>query len=67
MTLKSDVKFKKKTALWSELALSFYPKSDLSFCPEYKTYEFKIYRGVMCHDHEEWCKIWKGMGFPFQH
>ena len=53
MTLKSDVKFKKKTALWSELALSFYPKSDLSFCPEYKTYEFKIYRGVMCHDHEE--------------
>ena len=29
-------------------------------------YEFKIYRGVMCHDHEEWCKIWKGMGFPFQ-
>ena len=21
-------------------------------------YELKIYRGVICHDSEEWCKIW---------
>ena len=21
-------------------------------------YELKIYRGVMCHDNEKWCKIW---------
>ena len=27
-------KIKKKTALWFELALSFYPKTDLSFYPE---------------------------------
>ena len=34
---------------------SFYPKS--------KIYEPKSYRGVMCHDNEEWCKIWKGIDF----
>ena len=21
-------------------------------------YELKVYRGVMCHDNEEWLKIW---------
>ena len=24
-------------------------------------YELKIYRGVMCHDNEEWYKIWRGI------
>ena len=24
-----------------------------SFCPKLKTYELKIYRGVMCYDNEE--------------
>ena len=24
-------------------------------------YELKIYRGVMCHDNEEWSKNWKGI------
>ena len=23
--------------------------------------ELKIYRGVLCHDNEEWCKIWRGI------
>ena len=32
-----------------------------SFCPKYKIYELKIYRGAMCHDSEEWCKIWRGI------
>ena len=29
-------------------------------------YELKIYRGVMCHDNEEWCKIWRGIDLSFQ-
>ena len=37
-----------------------------SFYPKYKMYELKIYRGVMCQDNEEWCKIWKGIDLSFQ-
>ena len=29
-------------------------------------YEFKIYRGVICHDNEEWCKIWRGIDLSVQ-
>ena len=29
-------------------------------------YGFEIYRGVMCHDNEKWCKIWRGINVPFQ-
>ena len=29
-------------------------------------YELKIYREVMCHDNEEWCKNWRRIGFSFQ-
>ena len=29
-------------------------------------YELKIYRGVMIHDNEEWCKIWRGLDFSVQ-
>ena len=30
-------------------------------------YELKIYRGViMCHDNEEWFKIWRGIDLSFQ-
>ena len=32
-----------------------------SFCPKYKMYELKIYRGVMCNDSEEWWEIWGGI------
>ena len=28
-----------------------------------KKYELKIHRGVMSHDNEEWCKIWRGIDF----
>ena len=28
--------------------------------------ELKIYREVMCHDNEEWSKIWGGIDLPFQ-
>ena len=29
-------------------------------------YELKIYRTVLCHDDEEWCKIWRGIHFLVQ-
>ena len=29
-------------------------------------YDFKIYWGVMCHDNEEWCKIWRRIDLSFQ-
>ena len=29
-------------------------------------YELKIYKGVVCHDNEKWCKIWRGIDLSFQ-
>ena len=29
-------------------------------------YELKIYREVMCHENEEWCKIWRRIDFSVQ-
>ena len=29
-------------------------------------YELKIYRGVMCRDNAQWCKVWRGIYLPFQ-
>ena len=37
-----------------------------SFYPKEKMYELKVYRGVMCHDNEEWCKDWKSADVSFQ-
>ena len=31
-----------------------------------KMYELKIYRKVLCHDNEEWCKKWRGIDLPVQ-
>ena len=36
------------------------------FCPKLKIFELKIYRGVMCHENEEWCKNWRGIDFSVQ-
>ena len=30
------------------------------FCRKYIIFEAKKYRGVMCHNTEEWCNIWGG-------
>ena len=38
----------------------------VSFCPILKIYWLKIYRGVMCHNNEEWCKIWRGIDLAVQ-
>ena len=37
-----------------------------SFCLKLKIYEHKIYRGVMCHDNEEWRKNWRGIACQFK-
>ena len=37
-----------------------------SFNPKLKKYELKIHREVICHDNEEWCKIWRGIDLSFQ-
>ena len=29
-------------------------------------YELEVYRGVMNHDNEEWCKIWRGIDLSFE-
>ena len=36
------------------------------FYPKQKMCELKICRGSMCHDNEEWCKIWRTIDFSFQ-
>ena len=36
------------------------------FCPNLKIYELKTYRGVMCHDNEEWCKTGRVIGLSYQ-
>ena len=35
-------------------------------CLKLKMYEFKTCRGLMCHDNDKWCKIWRGTDFSFQ-
>ena len=37
-----------------------------SFCLNSKIYQLKIYRGVVCHDNEEWCKSWEGIDLSVQ-
>ena len=29
-------------------------------------YELKLYIGVMCHDNDKWCEIWKGLDLSIQ-
>ena len=29
-------------------------------------YEPKVYRGIMCHENEELCKIWRGIHLSIQ-
>ena len=36
------------------------------FYAKLKMYELKIYRGIMCHDNEEWYKTWRGIDLSIQ-
>ena len=38
-----------------------------SFFSKQKIHELEIYRGVMCLDNEEWCKIWRATDLMFQY
>ena len=29
-------------------------------------YDLKIYRGIMCHHNDEWCKIWREIDLSVQ-
>ena len=43
--------------IWQNFTRALSPKIGTlmaSFCLKSKMYQFKIYRGVMCHDNEEW-------------
>ena len=53
MTLKSEAKFAVGTLMGH-------------LYPMLKIYELKIFRAVMCHANEEWCKISKVIDFLFQ-
>ena len=37
-----------------------------SFNPKLKKYHLEIDKGVICHDNEEWRKIWRGIDLSFQ-
>ena len=34
--------------------------------PKLKKYELKIHREIICHDNENWRKIWRGTNLSFQ-
>ena len=37
------------------------------FSPEHsEVKQIGLYRDVMCHDSEEWCKVWRGIDLSFQ-
>ena len=36
------------------------------FCPKLKIFELKIYKGIMCHENEKWCKNWLGIDYSVQ-
>ena len=76
LTLKSDAKFDKNlfvvskmTRIWWILTwvLGILKISNLigSFCTKYITFEVKKSRGVIFHETEEWCKIWRKTDLPF--
>ena len=77
MKMKSDAKFEEIWLVVSKMTWGkwqilpeHWKVSNLGFlwnsCLNYKMYELKIYRGVLCHDNEEWYKIWRGIDLSFQ-
>ena len=70
MKLKSDTKFKEKLTCGFKCDMrnlvNFRPTTQTSknstlmgyFWPKYMRFELKIYRGVIFHDNEQWCRIW---------
>ena len=71
ITLKNNVKFEKELncSLKSNMRnlINFDPTVESlkictlmgSFWPKYVMFELKMYREVMCHYTEDWCKLWR--------
>ena len=59
IALKVDAKFEGKlTCTYQRMFESLKFGTFIGFFyPKWKMYNFKIYRAVMCHKNEEWCKI----------
>ena len=57
-----------QSAKFQWLQVKFYQICTLigSFCWKYLKFQLKKYRGVMSHDTEEWCKIWRKTNLLFQ-
>ena len=78
MTLKGDAKFEEKLTCALENNMrnlaNFHQNNwksqswdiDGILLSSVGKYELKIHRGVMSHDNEEWCKIWRGTDLSFQ-
>ena len=78
MALKSDAKFKEKGTCGFKYdmknVVNFHPTTQMSkivtpmgyFCPKYMKFELQKQRGVIFHDTEQWCKIWKTLTLWFQ-
>ena len=79
MTLTSDGKFEGKTDLWfgkwQKEFDKFWPEHSKvlktftllgSVWVKYILFQLKHYRGIIFHDTEEWCKIWRGTALLFQ-
>ena len=76
ITLKSDAKFEKKLTLcskndmrWILVRAMASLKNCILMCyfgQKYIMFEPKKYRGVMCHNTEEWCKLWGGTDLWFE-
>ena len=75
MTLKIDPKFEKKLVFclkndknFVKFNLSTRTKTCTfiwSYCEKYWSFDLKKYRGVICHDTEGWCKIWRKTDLRF--
>ena len=63
MTLKSDAKFEEKPICCFKNDKNFQVSKTYTligpFCAKYLTFDLKMYRGIIFHDAEESCKIWR--------
>ena len=75
MTLNSDAKFEEKLTYGSKNNLRNLMNFNSSlkiwtlmcyFSWKFIMYEPKKYRGIMCHNTEEWCKSWGGTDLSFE-
>ena len=68
MALKSNAKFEKKLTCGLENHMRNLANFNHSTRKSQNwDFELKIYWGAVCHDNEEWCKIWRGVDLSFQY